>query len=178
MSKEGHDRLPWFFVFRRTLLPSFCIWSKFWFREKSSWGWKGPVYSVVDVTHSLVRFGSHSSRTHLASSGLLCSWGIMNTTCKEQQVDTLPIGTSSAHTRAPLSHQTILTNASSKIEVVKLSRWRQQSIKPSVGPGEPGALCDCTGCSQETSPAARTRYRARGLHPRADIWGLLQDRRT
>ena len=66
-----------------------------------------------------------------------CAHGALQTPCRNRVarngVATCILnGVSSAHTHAPLSHQTSLTNISSKLQVSRISGWWQQRIKPEM----------------------------------------------
>lgn len=106
----------------------------------------------------------------------ICSQGIGNGTCKqgieEHRVDPHPAGTSCAHTHAPLPIRLDLTHTSSKIKVLRISRWRQYETR--WGVLRAWSLWDCTGCTHETSPAVCTRCRAWGLTPETTSEGSCE----
>lgn len=107
------------------------------------------IYSLEDVTRLLCTcFESCWTLMHLESNKILSSWGTVNTVCKwgikEQWAWTfrylICLYTLDA------SYGRYLKNISLKIKFLRISRWWQQSIKPSArGLPELRALWDCTG---------------------------------
>lgn len=106
-------------------------------RRESLPGWlssRTSAYQRVGVTHLTLSLLWGSRNTHT-------SWvlrksvftGIRNITC----MHTRHQGQGGAP--APLTHQTSQTNTSSKIKIARIPRWRPQSFKPGVGPGQRGA---------------------------------------
>lgn len=79
MSEKGYDRAPWFYVFLRISLPSFCVGNKFRLEQKV---WppgavRTSAYSVLGVTLNLLLLCVFSGFTRI-----LCLEGIGNAICK------------------------------------------------------------------------------------------------
>lgn len=82
-------------------------------------------------------FESHWATTHHGSTGVLFSWDIMNTTrewgSREEWTHILCVSfLLMCMLLCPI--ELYSQNTSLKIQLLRISRWRQQSIKPSVGP--------------------------------------------
>lgn len=92
------------------------------------------------------------------SCGILCSWGTMNAT-RERAART------SGHPCISLllrSHacsadpMDLVQNMSSKITLLRISKWQQQTVKPSVGP-----FCQLHGSPASPHPQAAERGECR-----------------
>lgn len=120
------------------LLPSFCIWSKVWFKQKawSPRSFSGPTYSVVGVTHlPYTCFEYLWTSTHPKSTRILCSWAIANTAWMGQQ------GRADTHfaemyllywCTCSIVLSVYLQNTHWKLKLLRISRHSQQSNKPRV----------------------------------------------
>lgn len=81
MSKKGRDGVPWWFVFLKTPLLSFCFQSQFWFEHKWSHLGQSALASPVSLHHrqtwpSCTHFGSHRTALYPGPARILCSRGI------------------------------------------------------------------------------------------------------
>ena len=157
--KKGYDGLLWLVVFHRPPLPSFCIWSKFWFKGKASRAVKAPAYSMMDMTPlRCTCFGDPWTPMHPGASGILCLRGMTSAMCKhsirEQRVD--------AHCR-----HLLCSYACSIVpwDLTYKHKFKDKSMKdfkmapgePNVGPCEHGVLVWLHGfCTHEASPAVCT----------------------
>lgn len=80
---------------------------------------------------------------HCGSTGILCSWGIVNA-IYYMGLQRIVVPLSSAQLHAPLSNQPSLTKHSFKDKISRISRSQQQSIKPNTRPFWAWVLCDGT----------------------------------
>lgn len=121
-------------------MSSLCVWKKFWFKWKA---WplltvRPQMYSVADKSNmlSFTHFGSEGTFTHGGPTRILCPWCLMHAMWerngKEQQTCILRVSPLLTHMLyCPTGLQQI---TSSKMILSRISRWLQQSMKPSMGP--------------------------------------------
>ena len=120
----------------------------FWFTQKA-WPCGGCQHPHLFRCrcNTLAFFETHCIPAHCGFTAILCSWDIVNVLCKWDSKE-WQTHISRGHPvlvhmlRCPIRF--VFRNISLQIKLLRISRWRQQSIKPSKGPFEPWALCDCT----------------------------------
>lgn len=143
MSKKGYVKALWSFMFLRTALLPFYVWSNI---EASSgsqqkvWPLRAVDASASSVLHLVGSLGTHSESwgtpTHCRSTGFFAHGALQGPHANEVAInDGNVTRIFFAHPNAPLSHWISLIKHKLKIEIIKNNlRWQQQSIKPNVGP--------------------------------------------
>lgn len=137
--------MPWSLLLLRTLLPSFCISSKSWFKWHA---W--PLKAVSTLAHSDIEITEFIWTLELCwttmihvSTGILCSQGNTSIKCKwgnktcMLHVFTVPM--------CMLHWQPSFTKHKIKIKL-RIFSWWQQNLKASSGHFWAQVLCKCIGC--------------------------------
>ena len=120
-----YERIWWSssILFCKMLLLSFCIESKLWLIWKT-WPFGVVIYSVLNITYLLcTHFESHRIITHFRS--LECYADGHHKCYTENEVYI-----SSAHVYGHCPIGLLLQNTSSKIKLLRISKWQVQNIKP------------------------------------------------
>lgn len=124
-----YERVPWVFAFLRTPLPSFCIWSKFWFKQKA-WPLRAVsapcLFSCRRNTLTLYwlwgLLNSHVSQIPWDAVFTRHQWGYTRMGWQGTALGIALLLTYVLH--CPISHH--LQNTSSEVKlVIKTSRWQQ-----------------------------------------------------
>lgn len=118
--------------FLRTLLSSFCVQSKFWFVQKAwsprcPWAYHVYLTLVLSLT-GLPRMWVPRDFLLTGITDATCEWG--SSGGGVHTMSPLPLGM--LHCPTGLHSQ----NPSSKMKLVRFSKWRQQSVKQAWGPSE------------------------------------------
>lgn len=112
-------------VFCRTPIPSFCLWSKLWFKQHD--------LVLLSLPRLLVNLPFTYLESHWAPTGILCSRGTANTLGQQGVVNMQIVRIFSTHAFS-IVPQTLLTKHGSKVKLLRISRQWRQSIKPSTRP--------------------------------------------
>lgn len=137
MSKTGHTRIPWSFLYLRKLLPSFYIQSRFLYKQKARplEAVSTPAYSAVGVSClPCACFESHWTLTHHGFTRTLCSWKIKalyeNELSKIVDPHISFLFSGLIHIHCPIKHH--LQNLSSTVKFLRILRWQWQNVNPNT----------------------------------------------